>query len=182
MLRFSITQYHGRCAAHGEHNSLGTKFNSAQITKFHELALFTGIRTMAENSGLKNSTVEEFTLPEGLKRIEPRPFIGTTHLNIESIDIPTTVNYIWCPNFGGYVGKIYIRNTLEFKPNESSWRSISGNKIGTWVLDYPEVIPLRENYGTHYIYVPDDLLEAYKAHSSWSSVASRIKPMSELPS
>ena len=30
------------------------------------------------------------------------------------------------------------------------------------------------------IYVPDDLVDAYKANSTWASYVSRIKPMSEL--
>ena len=156
-------------------------FANSQITKFNELALFTGVRNMAENTGLKNSTLSEFVMPAQLRRIEPRAFEGTTNLNMEVLEIPTSVNYIWAPYFGGYVGKIYIRNTLDFRPNYSSWRSIHGNSIGTWVLDYPDVIPLSERYGSHYFYVPDNLLQAYKTNSSWSSIANRILPISELP-
>ena len=162
-------------------SSLGTVFANSQITKFNELALFTGVRNMAENTGLKNSTLSEFVMPAQLRRIEPRAFADTTNLNMEVLEIPTSVNYIWAPYFGGYVGKIYIRNTLDFKPNYSSWRSIHGNSIGTWVLDYPDVIPLSERYGSHYFYVPDNLLQAYKTNSSWSSIANRILPISELP-
>lgn len=34
--------------------------------------------------------------------------------------------------------------------------------------------------GTGYIYVPDDLVEKYKAATNWSTYASQIKPISEL--
>lgn len=34
--------------------------------------------------------------------------------------------------------------------------------------------------GTGYIYVPDDLVEQYKAATNWSTFASQIKPISEL--
>lgn len=34
--------------------------------------------------------------------------------------------------------------------------------------------------GTGYVYVPDDLLESYKAAANWVSIADQIKPLSEL--
>lgn len=37
------------------------------------------------------------------------------------------------------------------------------------------------NDGTGYIYVPDDLVDSYKAASGWSTYATQIKPISELP-
>lgn len=36
--------------------------------------------------------------------------------------------------------------------------------------------------GTGYIYVPDDLVDSYKAASGWSTYAEQIKGLSELPS
>ena len=33
--------------------------------------------------------------------------------------------------------------------------------------------------GTGYIYVPDDLVEDYKAATNWSTYAAQIKPLSE---
>lgn len=35
--------------------------------------------------------------------------------------------------------------------------------------------------GTGYIYVPDDLVDGYKAASGWKSYANQYKPISELP-
>lgn len=35
--------------------------------------------------------------------------------------------------------------------------------------------------GTGYIYVPDDLVEDYKAATNWSTYAAQIKGLSELP-
>lgn len=35
--------------------------------------------------------------------------------------------------------------------------------------------------GTGYVYVPDSLVNSYKAASNWSTYASQIKPLSELP-
>ena len=37
-------------------------------------------------------------------------------------------------------------------------------------------------YGTGYVYVPDNLVNSYKTATNWSTYASRIKPISELPS
>ena len=36
--------------------------------------------------------------------------------------------------------------------------------------------------GTGYIYVPDDKVDTYKSATNWSTYASQIKPISELPS
>ena len=35
--------------------------------------------------------------------------------------------------------------------------------------------------GTGYIYVPDSLVDSYKTATNWSTYASQIKPISELP-
>jgi hypothetical protein len=35
--------------------------------------------------------------------------------------------------------------------------------------------------GTGFVYVPDNLVEKYKTATNWSTYASQIKPMSELP-
>ncbi len=35
--------------------------------------------------------------------------------------------------------------------------------------------------GTGFVYVPDDLVESYKSSTNWSTYASQIKPLSELP-
>ena len=35
--------------------------------------------------------------------------------------------------------------------------------------------------GTGYVYVPDELVETYKSATNWSTYASQIKPLSELP-
>jgi hypothetical protein len=35
--------------------------------------------------------------------------------------------------------------------------------------------------GTGYIYVPDDLVDRYKQATNWSTYASQIKGISELP-
>ena len=62
-------------------------------------------------------------------------------------------------------------------------------KLATLVLRAPEVqglpsvatfgehSPIRE--GTGLIYVPDNLVDAYKAATNWSTFASQIKPLSE---
>lgn len=34
--------------------------------------------------------------------------------------------------------------------------------------------------GTGYVYVPDDLVDSYKAATNWSTYANQIKPISEL--
>lgn len=56
---------------------------------------------------------------------------------------------------------------------------LPGTTVVTIAADTLQGTPIAS--GTGYVYVPDDLLESYKAAAHWSSIAAQIKPMSELP-
>ena len=60
---------------------------------------------------------------------------------------------------------------------------MSGNLKYTFVLDVNSVIPLSATQyaGNHVYYVPDNLVDAYKAAANWSTITSCIRPMSDLP-
>ena len=63
-------------------------------------------------------------------------------------------------------------------------------KLDTLIIHTPSVCTLANTNvfdstpiksGTGYIYVPDDLVDAYKGATNWSTYASQIKGLSELP-
>lgn len=56
---------------------------------------------------------------------------------------------------------------------------LPGTTVVTIAADTFQSTPIKQ--GTGYVYVPDDLVESYKAAANWVSIADQIKPMSELP-
>lgn len=68
--------------------------------------------------------------------------------------------------------------------------SITASKLTTLIIRHSNSVCVLNNApalgstpianGTGFIYVPDDMVEAYKTATNWSSYASQIKPLSEL--
>lgn len=56
---------------------------------------------------------------------------------------------------------------------------LPGTTVVTIAVDTFQNSPIANGNG--YVYVPDDLLETYKAATNWVNIADRIKPLSELP-
>ena len=85
-----------------------------------------------------------------------------------------------------------LLNTLDFPSVESiSGGAFSGcSRLVALILRKADAVCTLGNVnaftstpiakGTGYIYVPDDLVEQYKAATNWSTFASQIKPISEL--
>jgi len=81
---------------------------------------------------------------------------------------------------------------LDFPSVESiSGGAFSGcSRLVTLILRKADTVCTLENVsafsgtsiakGTGFVYVPDDLVEQYKAATNWSTYASQIKPISEL--
>ena len=85
-----------------------------------------------------------------------------------------------------------LLNRLDFPSVESiSGGAFSGcSRLVTLILRKADTVCTLENVsalsgtsiakGTGFVYVPDDLVEQYKAATNWSTYASQIKPISEL--
>ena len=87
-------------------------------------------------------------------------------------------------------------NSLLYRLDFPSVESISGgafsgcSRLVTLILRKADTVCTLENVsafsgtsiakGTGFVYVPDDLVEQYKAATNWSTYASQIKPISEL--
>ena len=169
-------------------NSLGTVFKNNQVIQtFNELALFTGIKNMqgiGDQGLFYSSTLRTLRLPSQLLQLGYRSLHGNTSFYIEELIIPTSVTYLSSLQASGYIGKIVIRSKLTtFIPHYFYGSSIHGNTHYTFVIDVDAVIPISgQNINMHYYYVRDDLVNAYKAASNWSTITSKIFPMSQLPS
>ena len=102
---------------------------------------------------------------------------------------------VYLPLVEVFGGSVFIDNksleTVDFPVLNTIWElAFSGcTALKTVVLRLNRVSQLKAAdvfnntpiaNGTGYIYVPDDLVEQYKAATNWSAYASQIKPISEL--
>ena len=90
------------------------------------------------------------------------------------------------------VAEVYDISALAGLTNVQSY-NLFGNasNVKAIIIDSENVLDLSHgsgqfsnsgiSQGTGYIYVPDELVNTYKAASNWNYYASQIKPLSELP-
>lgn len=160
---------------------LGTRFQSnVLVTSFKEIVSFTGITgipdTFANRSSLESiivpsfvttigseafrySSIKEFIIQAGEKGLtfSNRVFYGCS--TIPFIDLPARVTSIGseCFHTCYALRTIIVRATTPPTLGSNAFRYLT----------------------TFDIYVPDSSVDAYKAASYWSSLASHIKPLSE---
>ena len=110
-----------------------------------------------------------FTYCEQLTIINFPSLIGMdhdafTHSGLERVELP---------NVTGVSNNAFAHCTI------LTTLILSNSKVANGGLDMFTDTPIAN--GTGYIYVPDDLVDAYKAARNWSTYAAQIKPISELP-
>ena len=127
---------------------------------------------------------EEINIPKA-ESIGNGTFYGT---KIQSLILPS-IKTIWsriaqqCP----YLTKVDCGASLE---SLRQYAFDSSGSLTTFIVRTDAVPPAGANVfngtpiasGTGYIYVKDALVDAFKAATNWSTYASQIKPLSELPS
>ena len=105
----------------------------------------------------------------------------------------STVN---CPSLISISSNMFAYSSLLKRLDFPSVESISGgafsscSRLVTLILRKADTVCTLENVsaftntpiakGTGFVYVPDDLVEQYKAATNWSTYANQIKPISEL--
>ena len=188
--------------------SISTWFrNNADITAFSEFVNFSGIRTLSQNAFQNCSSLAEITLPASLTSIEGSAFKRCTLL--AEITLPASLTSIGGSAFGvcsSLTRVINLENTKVTSIGGQSFQncsslteitlpasltSIGGQSFqGCSSLQYIRIeattpptlsatnaIP--STIGA--IYVPDESVAAYQAATNWSSFASKIKGISEMP-
>lgn len=147
----------------GQFRSLGTKFYGKSIISFNELEQFPNY-TAINDYAFQDSSLQEITLPAYITSIGYRAFRGTQLVNIMIPSLVTTIGQ----------GAFWADST-------------SSATLETFVLlpTTPPTLGDRQvfrNQNRVKFYVPDESLEAYKTATYWAELASKIYPMSELPS
>ena len=159
--------------------------NKTGITSFDELTHFPAVKQL--NDAFNGSTLVHFQCPPSLEIIT-NSALRSSSLNMDLLELPTTLKTIGAIQVSGYLGKIVVNsNITSFTPGYCYGRSHKGTSVYTFVLNVTAVIPI-ETTGSqgqysnrHYYYVPDALLDQYRSASGWSGFPSHILPISELP-
>lgn len=169
------------------HQSLVTIGESAcRNTRINSDIILPSSVTTINNYAFQSSYFTGITLPSGVKTLPNQCFMDCTRLTKVNVDYITAVN-------GSCLRNIRV-TTLDFKANVSSF-DIYGvffntSTLSTLIVRKASVVPLSNSAltrtaianGNGYIYVPDNLVNNYKAASNWITYANYIKPISELPS
>ena len=157
--------------------TIGTYFKgNATIVNLNSLRYFTGIASMSSQAFQGCSALQYAYIPPKVKSIEQT---FTNCSSLKKVVFPTNFNYI------GYMSiNCYGTNTiLDF----TTLSSITNFALyhGTYIIvirqsTTPPSFNLRNGIDTCIAkaYVPDEAVDTYKAHASWSSIASKIYPLS----
>ena len=140
--------------------SISTWFkDNVGITAFAEFVNFSGISTLLDYTFNGCSSLADISLPASLTSIGKYAFNGCSSLS--KITLPDTLTSIGEAAFQHCSSLQYIRIEATTPPTLASTNAIP-SKIGA-------------------IYVPDESVAAYQAATNWSSFASKIKGISEMP-
>ena len=163
-------------------NSIGTAFRGNKtIRKFHEFQYFR-LSSIA-GSAFDDSGISEITFPTTLRTVWENAFIRCYNLtsmvlnegvtstgnqwlwgdrNITLIDLPTTIRTL-----SGY--GIHTYASANQKKYTVIRRAVTPPSLGS------------NGYLTNLtaVYVPDESVNAYNTATTWSGIASKIKPLSE---
>ena len=163
---------------------LGTVFQGNQLIRtFPELEMFTSFITCT-TAIFKNSSIVSFLVPRNMVSVRDWFINDAPNINMDKLEFPASMSILRNLIARGYIGKVVINSNLtQFIAGYMYGRSIKGSTCFTYVFNVTEVVPLTDtqNANKHWYYVPDELVAAFKAANNWSTVASRILPISELP-
>lgn len=133
---------------------MGTAFRNVGVTRFNELADFTSLQSTVSYV-FEGSQIESIIFPEGFENLNAYTFAKSA---VQKVILPTTTLTIGSRCF--FNGSCAIMILMATSPptlNLGSYSPTPGS-----------------------VYVPDDSVEDYKAATNWSSIASKIYPLSEF--
>ena len=131
-------------------------FNTSKVTTFN--------RMFTNDSKLKDLDLSSFDTSNATNMAYMLSFTGINNIDLSSFNTSKITSnsqmFYSCTS----LEKIIINRQDVFKMTNINMLSST---------------PIED--GTGFVYVPDDMVETYKSATNWSTYASQIKPISELP-
>lgn len=186
MPRYSITLSQGRCAVHGGRSSIGidSYFKDLSPLVFPEFELFTSVTTIGSNYTIEYSGFAakqiKITLPNSITTLMQKVFTSSEFYAQDRLVIPAS-NISSESGFSNITTLTDIIFTAKTFTNIKGWSLLSNCTANLVFLNATAAPPAAGTMGTFkgYVYVPDALVDAWKAVSGWSALASRILPLSQ---
>lgn len=136
--------------------------------------------SVTNDSGFANKQIK-ITLPTSITTIQHRVFTGCDFAQTQLV-IPANAVDI---NSSGGFKDITSLNEIQFlaeRYTNFKGYNLFDNTSANLVFPNAKEVPV-PNYTLGnfkgYVYVPDSLVDSWKATSNWSAIASRIRPLSE---
>ena len=140
-----------------------------------------GSDSTTTNSGFAAKQIK-ITLPNSITTFTQKVFTSSNFYAQDQLIIPAS-NISSESGFSNITTLTDIIFTAKTFTNIKGWGLLSNCTANLVFLNATEAPPAAGTMGTFkgYIYVPDALVDAWKAVSGWSALASRILPLSEYP-
>lgn len=136
-----------------------TDINFPEVATINNASVFRNCSSLAKVNFPKLTTISGYNT-----------FSACTSLT--TVDLPELTEISGSAVFGSAYGGAGCRSLIRVVLRKSAVVSLTKTDVFT---DTPIA------NGTGYIYVPDDLVDSYKAATNWSTYADQIKGISELP-
>jgi len=170
-------------------SSLGTfpnYFSSLTEINFLEFEYFTGLTTIGsgattQDSGWARKRIK-ISLPTGLTGIGHKIFTACNFYAQDQLVIPASVT--WVGSEGGFSNITTLHDIIFLSAALTRFQGYYLLNNTTANLVFPNATAVPQSAGSlgsfkGYIYVPDALVDDWKVAASWSSLASRILPLSQ---
>lgn len=173
---------------HGERSSIGidSYFRDISPLVFPEFEHFTSVTTIGSggtttNSGFAAKQIK-IKLPNSITTFRHKVFTSSNFYAQDQLIVPANSIY----SEGGFAGITTLTDiifTAATFMNLRGWNLLDNCTANLVFPNATAAPPAAGTIGTFkgYIYVPDALVDAWKAVSGWSALASRILPLSQWP-
>lgn len=165
-------------------SSSGGPFTGSSISKFNEFRYFTGVTSLAGNTFYNCTSLSEITLPNTITTAARYIFMNCSSLT--RLEIPegfqTQTGDQWI--YGSGIRLLIIPSTVTSINRYTMTNTNSSANACTVICkaaNPPSVSRDTIVYSSSIaaVYVPDNSVDTYKETSTWSTIASKIYPISE---
>ena len=156
--------------------------NNINIVNFDAFQYFTGLISLPPYLFYR-CTLSSIVIPNTIYSIgEPNDSYALSQTKLTNVIIPNSVVKIGHATFNGGIFEVIDIGSGVQEIHSQAFSAITTNvKIIIRAISPPKLLGTYHFLGTssYTIYVPDESVEAYKTADIWSTMADRIKPISD---